>query len=76
MVDREAVKMVILLPLLPVRIILGVVAMLVLACMSFFAALGWCAPNPNAYLMNCLFRLCSAHFQEGTQANDHDSESS
>ena len=40
---REALKMVLLLPFLVPRTIIGLSALVILACLSYTAALGWCA---------------------------------
>lgn len=41
---REAFKMVVLLPLVPLRIMLILVSLTCLATCSYLAALGWCVP--------------------------------
>ena len=46
---RELVKMLVMVPLIIVRCVLIVVALLVLAIMSFIAGLGWCALTCKDY---------------------------
>lgn len=51
---RELVKMVVMFPLIIVRCVLIIVALLVLAIMSFVAGLGWCALACNAFPISAI----------------------